>query len=75
MPDNNRFVIAFGGHYQASNAIGLDLGWMHVFMNQARIMPPPQVTGGNWRNDGHVKNGRMYSGQVTWISRGEFDLT
>jgi long-chain fatty acid transport protein len=68
MPDNNRFVVAFGGHYQATKAIGLDLGWMHVFMNQARIMPPPQVTGAEiGETDGYSKGGAdVFSGQVTW---------
>lgn len=68
MPDNNRFVVAFGGHYQASKAIGLDLGWMHVFLQNASIAPPPQVTGAEVGvTNGTVKSGAdVISGQVTW---------
>ena len=40
MPDNNRYVIAMGGHYQVNKALGLDLGWNHVFMPKAHISPP-----------------------------------
>jgi long-chain fatty acid transport protein len=68
MPDNNRFVVALGGHYQASQAIGLDLGWMHVFMDQAHVNPPPQVTGAEVGvTNGSVKGGAdVIAGQVTW---------
>ena len=68
MPDNNRYVIALGGHYQATSAIGLDLGWMHLFFNKAHISPPPQVTGAEVGiTNGSVKGGAdVLSGQLTW---------
>lgn len=68
MPDNDRYVVAFGGHYQATKAVGLDLGWMHLFMNKAHINPPPQVTGSEVAiTNGSVTGGAdVYSAQVTW---------
>lgn len=68
MPDNDRYVIAFGGHYQATKSIGYDLGWMHVFMNKAHINPPAQVTGiESATTDGSVTGGAdVFSAQVTW---------
>lgn len=68
MPDNNRYIIAFGGHYQTTKTIGLDLGWMHLFMNKAHIDPPEQVTGFEVANtSGSVKGGAdVFSAQLTW---------
>jgi len=68
MPDNNRYVVAFGGHYQATKKIGLDLGWMHLFMNQAHVNPPTQSTGlEETTTSGSVSGGAdVYSAQVTW---------
>lgn len=68
LPDNDRYVIAFGGHYQATKAIGLDLAWMHLFINKAHIIPPDQVTGDEiTRTNGSVKGGAdVYGAQVTW---------
>ena len=68
LPDNNRYVIALGGHYQATKALGMDLGWTHLFFSQSRINPPPQVTGGQIvTTNGHVNGGAdVFGGQVTW---------
>lgn len=68
LPDNNRFVIALGGHYQATKAIGLDLSWMHVFINKTHISPPPQVTGAEVGiTNGNVTSGADVIGaQLTW---------
>jgi len=68
LPDNNRYVIALGGHYQASNAIGIDLGWLHIFFNKAHIIPPPQQAGAQTTNtNGSVTGGAdVLSAQVTW---------
>jgi len=40
LPDENRYAVGLGGHYQASKTIGLDLGWTHLFVRQATIQPP-----------------------------------
>ena len=68
MPDNDRYVVAFGGHYQATKAVGFDLGWMHIFVNKAHISPPKQITGSeSATTNGSVTAGAdVYSGQVTW---------
>lgn len=68
LPDNNRFVIALGSHFQASKAIGVDLGWTHLFFAQAKLTPPPQVTGAQTVViNGHVNGGAdVFGGQVTW---------
>lgn len=68
LPDNNRYVIALGGHYQASKAVGLDLGWIHLFISQARVNPPPQVTGSQIvTTNGNVTGGADVIGtQLTW---------
>lgn len=68
LPDNNRFVIALGGHYQATKAVGFDFGWSHFFINQASLNPPPQVTGAQVVNlSGNVTGGAdVFGGQVVW---------
>ena len=68
LPDNDRYVLAFGGHYQISKAVGIDLGWMHLFIDQAKVSPPPQVTGSQiTTTNGNVTGGAdVYSTQVTW---------
>lgn len=68
LPDNNRYIIAFGGHYQATKTIGLDVSWNHLFIRQANINPPPQQTGDEViTTNGSVKGGAdVYAMQMTW---------
>lgn len=68
LPDNNRYVVALGGHFQATKTVGLDVGWMHIFIQTANITPPPQVNGGETvSTNGQVHGGAdVFSGQVTW---------
>lgn len=68
LPDNNRYVIALGTHYQASKTVGLDLGWTHFFFAQAKVNPPPQVTAGQTvTTNGHVTGGAdVIGGQIVW---------
>lgn len=68
LPDNNRYVVACGGHYQATKAVGVDLGWMHVFFNKAHVAPPQQVTGAEiGMTNGSVTGGAdVLGGQITW---------
>jgi long-chain fatty acid transport protein len=68
LPDNDRFIIALGGHYQAARTVGFDLGWSHFFLQQVNINPPPMVTGGQTvATKGSVSGGAdVISGQVTW---------
>lgn len=68
LPDNNRYVIAFGGHYQATKALGIDLGWTHLFIQETTVAPPPQVMGAQIvTTNGRVKGmADVLGGQVTW---------
>jgi long-chain fatty acid transport protein len=68
LPDNDRYVLALGSHFQATKTIGLDVGWMHVFIRTAKINPPPQVNGAETiSTTGRVFGGAdLFSGQVTW---------
>lgn len=68
LPDNNRYVIALGGHYQTTSTIGFDVGWEHLFIKQARVNPPPQVTGDQIvTTNGNVSGGAdVFAAQVVW---------
>jgi long-chain fatty acid transport protein len=68
LPDNDRYVVSFGGHFQATKTVGFDLGYAHVFINQAHINPPPQVTGAQTvLTNGNARGGAdLYGASVTW---------
>ncbi len=68
LPDNNRYVIALGGHYKATKSVAVDLGWTHLFMKQARVNPGPLQTGAKIvTTSGHVNGGAdVFGGQITW---------
>jgi len=68
MPDNNRYVAAVGSHIQATSTLGFDLGWTHVFINKAHVIPPPQVAGPVVINtNGSVTGGADVLGvQLVW---------
>jgi long-chain fatty acid transport protein len=68
VPDNDRFVMAMGAHYQASKAIGLDAGWSHFFIQQATINPPPQASGDQVVITNGSSNGGadVLAAQITW---------
>ena len=69
IPDANRIAVAFGGHYQATKAIGLDLGWTHLFMaGRSGVNPPPIKTGALQTTvHGNVQgNADVFGAQLTW---------
>lgn len=67
LPDNDRFALAVGGHYQATNAIGLDVGWTHLFIYEANINNVTDLGVANVTINGDVKgNANIFGGQVTW---------
>ena len=68
LPDNNRYVIAAGGHYQVMNTVGLDVGWLHLFSTKAHVIPPVQVTGAERVTvNGSVRGGAdVYGVQAVW---------
>ena len=68
IPDSNRYALAFGAHYQASKAIGLDLGWTHFFIEAASVSHPQQIgptvtvtPNGTFHNSADV-----FGAQITW---------
>ena len=68
LPDSDRYVVALGGHYQATKTVGIDVGWAHLFIREVNIAPPPQSYGcadsdDEWRSAGFC--GCVY-GQLTW---------
>lgn len=69
LPDNDRYIIAFGAHYQSTPTIGLDVSWNHIFFNQAHISPPPQQTGDEIiTTNGNVRGGAdVFGAQLTWL--------
>lgn len=68
MPDNNRYVIALGSHFQTTPTIGLDIGWSHLFINKAHVIPPDQVTGDEiTTTNGSVTGGAdVFAAQLVW---------
>lgn len=68
LPDNDRYVLALGAHFQATKTIGLDAGWSHIFIGEAKVNPPAQVNGAETvTTNGRVRGGAdVLSGQVTW---------
>lgn len=68
LPDNNRFAIALGSHYQSTPTLGFDISWSHLFINNAQINPPAQVTGDEIvTTNGNVKGGAdVFAAQLVW---------
>jgi long-chain fatty acid transport protein len=69
VPDNNKYAVAIGGHYQASNTLGFDLGWTHLFIfSTTKINPPAQVAGvQSVKTNGKVNaNADVLGAQFTW---------
>ncbi len=68
LPDNDRYVFALGGHFQANKALGLDAGWTHFLMQQSRVAPPTLVSGASTvTTSGRVTGGAdVIGGQVVW---------
>lgn len=68
IPDNDRYIVAVGGHYQATKTIGFDLGWSHFFVSETNVNPPPLAVGAeNIRTNGKVDGSADVVGlQVTW---------
>lgn len=68
LPDNDRFIVALGGHFQASPCVGVDLGWLHVFVNKVTVNPTPQIMSTEVvTTNGKVTGGAdVYGAQITW---------
>ncbi len=71
LPDNDRYDLAVGGHYQFNKTMGFDLGWTRVFVRSAAINPPlhpelyplmlqPKLSGKT------LATADIFGAQVTW---------
>ena len=45
LPDSDRIAVALGTHYQATQTIGVDVGWTHIFAMNTRINNVQQPIG------------------------------
>ncbi len=69
IPDNNRYAVALGGHYQAIKQLGFDVGWTHLFVpGHTNITPPPLTVGAQTTvTRGYMQtNADIFGAQVTW---------
>lgn len=68
LPDKDRYVVAFGGHYQANKCVGIDLAYAHLFVPKADVHPPDQIMGAQIvSTNGHANGGAdVLSGQIIW---------
>ena len=67
LPDANRYALAVGAHYQALKTLGVDVGWTHLFIQNARInlnaVSGTQVANTNGTYSNH---GDIIGAQLTW---------
>lgn len=67
MPDSDRIGVAIGSHYQYSRKLSFDLGYTHIFMDDANINDAHQVVNTQARTVGVVKSRVDLLGlQATW---------
>lgn len=67
LPDLDRIVLALGMHYQASKALGFDLGWTHFFQGKSDIDVSQQVGAQITDTAGDVTGSAdVYGLQVVW---------
>jgi len=65
LPDSDRYIIAIGGHFQATNTIGLDMSWAHFFMQNTRINSLTQIVGSQISTTNGIVQG---GGGCVWLS-------
>jgi len=68
LPDNDRYAVAFGGHYQATKTIGIDAGWTHLWIHKAGIHNIVEVTGDQTVTTNGRVNGSadVFGAQIVW---------
>ncbi|MDX2164108.1 MAG: outer membrane protein transport protein [Gammaproteobacteria bacterium] len=67
LPDGNRFVTALGAHYQATKALGVDVGWTHLFFNNGAVSVTQQVGTSTSTTVGTAESSADLVGlQLTW---------
>lgn len=68
LPDSDRIAVAFGTHYQMSEALGFDFGWTHIFAMNTRINNLHQQDGAQqtWVNGSVQSSADVFGFQVKW---------
>jgi long-chain fatty acid transport protein len=68
LPDNDRYIVAMGMHYQFTKAFGMDLSWDHFIMRSSNINTPPLATGAlTMTSQGRAKGfADVFAAQLTW---------
>lgn len=67
LPDANRVGLSAGAHYQIAKCVGFDMGYTHIFVQNASISAPtivgPQTStpNGNYRTSADI-----VAGQIVW---------
>src|SRR3990167_3535191 len=67
LPDQNRFAVAAGLHYQFLPDLGADIGYMHLFIRKANINLTQAVSNEEVTTIGSTQgSANLYGLQVTW---------
>lgn len=67
LPDNNRFALAVGAHFQATKSLGFDAGYTHIFVSNTRINNTINVGDQSTTVSGNVHaNADVYGFQLKW---------
>lgn len=67
LPDAPRWAVAVGGHYQATQHLGLDFGYTHFFVEDARINNTTTSGSLSTTLNGTVRNNAdLLGAQVVW---------
>lgn len=67
LPDGNRFVTAVGVHYQPMKALGVDVGWTHLFFQDGAVNVTQPVATSTSTTVGKAESSADLVGvQLTW---------
>ncbi|MDA8561675.1 outer membrane protein transport protein [Gammaproteobacteria bacterium] len=67
LPDSDRYALALGAHIKATKALGFDIGWTHLFINNVSINDTQAVGGQVIKTIGNVKSSvDIYGLQLVW---------
>ena len=65
IPGNDRFWLAFGGGYQITDQIGVDVGYAHLMLDDTPIANVGESAGGTTTRGVFEANANIFSAQVT----------
>lgn len=67
IPDQDRYAVAIGTHYQVIKCVGVDVGWSHFFVRNPSFHIPTTVATQTSTPNGTSKNSvDIVSAQLTW---------